>query len=140
MYFACFHIHLKYGVTLWGGDSESIRIFRLQKKVVRIIGKVGQHISCRNLFKDLNILPLPCLYICEVVYRAKSNWEQVKQNEEIHDHYTRQKSDFHTQFCRTTLYKNSWENAGIKLFNKLPNTIKSTERPQKFKKNNYSIS
>jgi hypothetical protein len=80
MYFACFHVLLKYGVTPWGGDSESIRIFRLQKKVVRIIGKVGRHISCRNLFKDLNILPLPCLYICEVVYRVKSNWEQVKQN------------------------------------------------------------
>jgi len=102
--------------------------------VVRIIGKVGRHISCRNLFKDLNMLPLPCLYISEVVYRVKSNWEQVKQNEEIHNHYTRQKSDFHTQFCRTTLYKSSCENAGIKLFNKLPNTIKRIERPQEFKR------
>jgi hypothetical protein len=70
----------------------------------------------------------------EVVCRVKSNWEQVKQNEEIHDHYTRQKSDFHTQFCRTTLYKNSCENAGIKLFNKLPNTIKRVERTQEFKR------
>jgi hypothetical protein len=23
MYFACFHVHLRYGVTLWGGDPES---------------------------------------------------------------------------------------------------------------------
>jgi hypothetical protein len=29
MYFACFHAHLRYGLTLWGGDRESIRIFRL---------------------------------------------------------------------------------------------------------------
>ena len=115
-------------------DTESIKIFRLQNKVVRIIGKVGRHISCRNLFKDLNILPLPCLYISEVVYRVKSNWEQVKQNEETHDHYTCQKADFHTQFCRTTLYRSSCENAGIKLFNKLPNTIKRIERPQEFKR------
>jgi hypothetical protein len=107
MYFACFRVHLRNGVTLLGGDPENIRIYRLQKKVVRIIGKVGRHISCRNLFKDLNILPLPCLYISEVVYRVKLNWEQVKRNEEIHDHYTRQKSGFHTQFCRTTLYKSS---------------------------------
>jgi hypothetical protein len=56
------------------------------------------------------------------------------QNEEIHDNYTHQKSDFHTQFCRTTLYKNSCENVGIKLFNKLPNTIKRTERTQEFKR------
>jgi hypothetical protein len=27
MYFVCFHIHLRYGVTLWGGDPESIQIF-----------------------------------------------------------------------------------------------------------------
>jgi hypothetical protein len=122
MYFAYFHVYLRYGLTLWGGELESINIFQLQRKVVRIIGKVDQHVSCRNLFKDLNILPLPCLYISEVVYRVKSNWEQVKQNEQIHDHYTCQKSDFHTQFCKTTLYKNSCENAGIKLFNKVPNT------------------
>jgi hypothetical protein len=71
MYFACFHVHERYSVTLWGGDPESIKIFRLQKKVVRVTGKVGRHISCRNLFKDLNILPLPCLYISEAVCRVK---------------------------------------------------------------------
>jgi len=27
MYFACFHFHLRYDLTLWGGDPESIRIF-----------------------------------------------------------------------------------------------------------------
>ena len=26
-YFACFHAHLRYGLTLWGGDPESKRIF-----------------------------------------------------------------------------------------------------------------
>jgi hypothetical protein len=29
MYFSCFHVHLRYGLTLWGGDPESIKIFRL---------------------------------------------------------------------------------------------------------------
>jgi hypothetical protein len=58
MYCACLHVHLRYGLTPWGGDPERIKVFKLRKKVVRIIGKVGQHFSCRNLFKDLNILPL----------------------------------------------------------------------------------
>ena len=39
MYFACFHVHLRYGLILWVGDPESIRIFRLQKKVIWLIGK-----------------------------------------------------------------------------------------------------
>jgi hypothetical protein len=32
MYFACFHTHLGYGVSLWGGDPESKKIFRPQKE------------------------------------------------------------------------------------------------------------
>jgi len=29
--------------------------------------------------------------------------EKMKCNEQVHDHCTRQKSDLHTQLCRTTL-------------------------------------
>ena len=134
MYFACFHTHLRYGVTLWGGDPEGLRIFHLQKKGVRIISNVSRNTSCRKLFKDLKILPLPCLYISEVVYKAKSNWKQAKVSKELHKHNTRQKSDFHTQYCRTNLYKSNYGNAGIKLFNKLPDTIKRIKKPREFKR------
>jgi len=58
MYFACFHVHLRYGLTLWGGDPESITIFRLQKEVIRIIRKQADMLLGRIFFKDLNILPL----------------------------------------------------------------------------------
>jgi len=58
----------------------------------------------------------------------------MKYNEEIHDHCTRQKSDLHIQFCRTTLLKNSSTNVGTKLYNKLPNTIKTLEKLQEFKR------
>ena len=105
MYFASFHAYLRYGLTLWGGDPENKRIFRLQKKVLRIIGGTGRRTSHRNLFKTLNILPLPCMYISETVCGIKSNMEKKKYNREIHDYCRRQKSDFHTQFCRTTLLK-----------------------------------
>ena len=110
------------------------KIFLLQKKAIRILGRVGKHVSCRNILKDLNILPLPCLYTSEIVYRARLNWEQMRLNEEIHDHDTRQKSDLHTQYCWTTLYKNNYGNVGIKLFNKLPNSIKKVRKPQEFKR------
>jgi hypothetical protein len=58
----------------------------------------------------------------------------MKYNGEVHDHCTRQKSDLHTQFCRTTLFKNSSANVGIKLHNKLPNTIKRLDKIQEFKR------
>jgi hypothetical protein len=43
------------------------------------------------------------------------------------------KNHIHTQFCRTTLLKNSSTNMGIKLYNKLPNTIKRLDKIQEFK-------
>ena len=60
--------------------------------------------------------------------------EKMKYNKEVHDHCTCQKSDLHTQFCRTTLFKSSSENVGIKMYNKLPNTIKRLEKIQEFKR------
>jgi hypothetical protein len=77
---------------------------------------------------------LPGLYTSEVVCGVKSNLEEMKHNEEVHDHFTCQKSDLHTQFCRTTLFKNSSGNVAIKLINKLPETIKRLEKIQEFKR------
>jgi hypothetical protein len=134
MYFACFHAHLRYSLTLHGGDPESIRIFQLQKNAIRIVGKAGWHVSCRNLFKDLNILPLPCLYTSEIVCCIKANMEEMKYNEEVHEHCTCQKSNLHNQFCRTTPFKNGSAKVGIKLYNKLSNTIKRIKMVQEFKR------
>jgi len=98
------------------------------------MGGTGRCTSCRNLFKTLNILPLPCLYISETVCGIKSNMEKIKYNREIHDYCTHQKSDRHTQFCRTTLLKYNSANMGIKLYNKLPNTIMRLDKMQEFKR------
>jgi hypothetical protein len=134
VYFAHFHVHLRYGLTLWGDNLASLRIFKSQKKAIRIVGKVSRHASCRNLFRELGILPLPCMYIREVVCYVKSNLEKMIGNEDMHAHFTCQKSDFHVQYCRTTLFKNSSVNMGIKLYNKLPNEIKKLEKLQDLKK------
>jgi len=59
--------------------------------------------------------------------------EKIKY-EEVHGHCKHQKSDLHTQFFTTTLFKNSSANAGIKLYIKLPNTIKRLKKIQEFKR------
>jgi hypothetical protein len=53
IYFAYFHTHLKYGLIFWGGDSKSKTIFKLQKRVIRIIIGLSRLSSCRQIFKDL---------------------------------------------------------------------------------------
>ena len=58
----------------------------------------------------------------------------MKCNEDVHDHCTCQKKDLPVQFCRATLFKNTSGNIGIKLYNKLPNTINKLEKIWDFKK------
>ena len=58
----------------------------------------------------------------------------MKYNGVLHDHCTCQKSDFNIQFCRTAIFKKNSGNVGIKLYNKLPNTIKRSEKMQEFKR------
>ena len=53
----------------------SIQVFRMQKKAIRIIRGRGNRESCRNLFKELNILPLMSQYIlslhlCQIIQNS----------------------------------------------------------------------
>ena len=68
IHFANFHSHLRYGILFWEGDSQSTKIFKLQKKVVRLICNVKRKTSCRELFRAFNILPVSCVYIMETAY------------------------------------------------------------------------
>jgi hypothetical protein len=95
---------------------------------------VNRRSSCRELFKSLNILPVPCVYIMETVCYIKVNNKGLKQNSAIHDHQTRHRSDFQTQFCRTNILKKSVNNLGTKLYNRLPNHLKNLEDFKPFKK------
>jgi len=132
--FANFHLHLKYGILSWGGDSQSTKVFKLQKKVVRLIRNVKRKTSCRELFRTLNILPVPCVYTMETVYCVKVNNKGLKQNLAIHDYETQHTADFQTQFCTTDIFKKSVINLGTKLYNKLPNYLKNLESLKPFKK------
>jgi hypothetical protein len=61
IYFAYFHAHMRYGLVFWGGDSRGKKVFRLLKRVIQIMSGVRRYPSCRQLFKDLSILPIPCI-------------------------------------------------------------------------------
>jgi hypothetical protein len=135
IYFAYFHTHLKYGLIFWGGgDSKSKTIYKLQKRVIRIISGVNRLSSCRQLFKDLNLLPLPCMYIFKSVCYIKSHFGELDQNIAVHNHNTHQKLNLHVQFCRTNASKNGVMNMGIKLYNKIPNKLREVGKMRQFKR------
>ena len=69
----------------------------------------------------------------ETILYIKMNKERLKQNLATHEHETRYRCDFQTQFCRTDILKKSVINMGAKLYNKLPNYIKNVEDLKPFK-------
>jgi hypothetical protein len=58
VYFSYFHSIMSYGIMFWGNLSQAERVFKLQKRAVRIMIGCGHRDSCRDNFKDMFILPL----------------------------------------------------------------------------------
>jgi hypothetical protein len=117
-----------------GGDTQRTKIFKLQKKVVRLIGNVKRNTSCGELFRILNILPIPCVYVLEIVCYIKVNKGGLKKNSDRHAHNTCHRSDFQTQFCKMDIFKRRVNNVWVKLYNKLPNYLKNLENISVFRK------
>jgi hypothetical protein len=73
---------------------------------------VSRTISCRELFKRWNILTARSIYIMEILCYIKVNIGKYEQNSFLHVHNTRQRQDFHIQYWRTEVCKNSVKNLG----------------------------
>lgn len=57
---------LRYGLMTWGNCTDWHRVFVAQKKCIRAICGIFPDESCKPIFKNLGLLPLPSLYLCEV--------------------------------------------------------------------------
>jgi len=95
IYFSYVHSIIQYGIIFWGNSSDSYNILKLQKRAVRIIMIVGNRISCRELFKKLNILPLYSLYIVSLLLFVVKNIEEFPMNSDVHTINTRYRADLH---------------------------------------------
>ena len=104
-YFAYFQSLLAYGIEIWGHLYGYLfdRIFKLQKKAIRIIADVPTKTSCRNLFKELCILPLPALYATQVLIFLKKYPDYMEGYKLKHAYNTRQKNQFPPQYHHTII-------------------------------------
>jgi hypothetical protein len=114
------------GLLFWGNSPESIKIFRLQKKVVDI------EIHVENCL--LEILPLPSQYILSLLMFMIRNRSQFLVNSEIHHINTRQRANFHQPSVNVAKYQKGVYYLGVNVFNVLPSDIKTEfNNPKKFK-------
>lgn len=133
-YYGLVYPHLAYGIRLWGGCSNERfeRIFRLQKKAIRVINKLNYRESCRNAFRELGLLTLPCLYILEVVVYCKTKCDLL-QGRDVHQYQTRGRDHFRVQQHRLAVTHNLPHIVGVGLINKLPNEVKLLNNETIFK-------
>ena len=80
--------------------------------------------SCKPLFRKYNILPLPCQYLLDILTYIDKNRSLIPTNNQIHEHYTRNRHDYHNTKCNLTTRQRGPNYKGHKLFNMLPTEIK----------------
>ena len=84
VYHSYFNSIINYGLPFWGNSPQSIKIFRMQKNIIRIILGCRRRDSCRNLFRELEILPLASQYILSHMFFVIKNKNKFIVNSEIH--------------------------------------------------------
>jgi hypothetical protein len=122
IYHAYVHSIITYGIIFWGNSPHSTYIFKMQKRIIRIMTKSRGKDSCRQLFKRLEILPLKSQYILSVLLFVVKNKALFTTNQEIHNIKTRCNINLHPPICNLTLFQKGVQFSGIKLFNQPPTT------------------
>jgi len=115
---------MTYGIIFWGNSTHSIHVFQLLKRVIRIITNSTPRDSCRQLFKQLGILPLTLQYIFSLLLFVANDRALFQMISEIHNTNTRYGFNFHRPHVHLTPYKNGAYYTGIKVFNCLPTHMK----------------
>jgi len=85
----------------------------------------GNKVSCRNLFKKLQILPLTSQYMLSILMFVIQNRNLFLTNNENHNLDTRQSNILYRPQANLTIYQKGAYYSGIKFLNNLPLEIKN---------------
>jgi hypothetical protein len=106
----------------WGNSSRSGKFFTLQKKIVRIMYGAQSRTPCRSIFKQSEILPVPCQYMLSLT-NFIINHEMFQTNSSIRNTNTRNKHRLCRPNANLSCFQNSTFCAGVKIFSSLPRSV-----------------
>lgn len=138
IYYGIFHSKLQYGIACWGGSYQNKiqPILTLQKYVIRkMCRKSGRH-SSFPLFCSLKILPvrhLYCFKVLKIFFMRSGNL-----NFCLFSRYNLRgnlSNLVYVPFFRTTAYRNFFSIMSYRLYNILPQSIRTITIPGTFLKN-----
>ena len=125
VYFAYLHSIMSYGIIFWGNQLCSEKLFKIQKKAIRIITNSRPRDSCRVLCKRLEILPLYSQYIFSIsTFVVKKNRHLFPSNNQTDTIHTRHTNNLRPPITNITEFQKGVFCFGITIFNNLPPNIK----------------
>jgi hypothetical protein len=107
-----------------GSSPYSDNIFKLQKRTIKSMMNVGNRVSCCELFKNLNILPLHSQYILSLLLFVVKNIDEFKHNFKVHSINTHHRSDLFPPATTLSKYHKGVYYSVIKIFSHLPQSTK----------------
>jgi hypothetical protein len=103
-------------LIFWGNSCSSNMIFRLQKRIIRIMVGISDRDSCREYFRESKILSLQSQYIYSLSLFVINNKHHFKVNSEIHNINTRTKFDLNHSPSHLSVYQKGTCYTGINVF------------------------
>ena len=145
LYNSLIYCHLTYCIEVWGNASDIYvsSLFKLQKKVVRIIQSAKYNATTDNLFKELKFLKLSQITVfCTVIFMFKFVkgimpdlfYDMFKWNSEVSSRETRQSNKLRNPCCKTSILQRSIRNQGVLIWNDLNEKIGSKCSVHTFKR------
>ncbi|XP_045480881.1 uncharacterized protein LOC123685270 [Harmonia axyridis] len=134
VYYSTFHAKMIYSILVWGHCSDAQRVLLKQKKAIRAIFGIHHTESCRDIFRREGILTCTSVFILAAVTYVHRNLKKFRTNADFHEYNTRRKYLLSIPFNRIAKAQQGANHIALKLYNKLPENLKSLN-DLKFSKN-----
>jgi hypothetical protein len=107
-----------------GAHPHQCKVFlRFKKKAVGVMLRLGPRSSCREGFKKMGILTVPCLYIYAMMMFVVKNRNIYQTNNFIHNINTRQQEKLHVSSVRLSSIQRGVHYSSIRIYNNQPQSI-----------------
>jgi hypothetical protein len=120
IYFSYVHFIIIYGTIFLHNVPYCTKIFRIQRKIIRIITNSRNRDSWRELFKKLKTRPLCSQCIFSLLLYIVNNKQLFMTNLEVPKISTRSSTNLHPPISNLTKFQKGAYYSGIKIFNRLP--------------------
>lgn len=89
VYFGYFHSHLQYCVLFWGNSNKLETVLKIQKKALRVLGRLRPRDSCREIFKELRIMTAINVFLYASINFVFQHKDLFNLNSNVHSYNTR---------------------------------------------------